>query len=87
LDRIVIPQEGRDRIPSTASPRLSLISSDEALSAETGKGTEFVAVLSNEPQGGLAMRRRGPGPELRYARQRDRQFYWRSPFGGPFSAW
>jgi len=87
LDRIVIPQEVRDRISSTASPRSSLIISDEALSTETGKGTEFVAVLSNEPQGGLAMRRHGPGPELRYVRQRDRQFYWRSPFGAPFSTW
>jgi hypothetical protein len=87
LDRIVIPQEVLDRIASTAPPRVSLIISDEALSAETGKGTEFVAVLSNEPQGGLAMRRHGPGPELRYARQRDRRFYWRSPFGALFSAW
>jgi hypothetical protein len=46
--RIVIPQEVLDRIASTASPRSSLIISDEALSAESGKGTEFVAVLSNE---------------------------------------
>ena len=87
LDRIIIPQEMLDRIASTASPRVSLIISDEALSAETGKGTEFVAVLSNEPQGGLAMRRHGPGSELRYARQRDRRFYWRSPFGALFSTW
>jgi hypothetical protein len=87
LDRIVIPQEVLDRVASTASPRSSLIISDEALSDETGKGTEFVAVLSNEPQGGLAMRRHGPGSELRHARQRDRQFYWRSPFGAPFFSW
>jgi lipoprotein-anchoring transpeptidase ErfK/SrfK len=87
LDRIVIPPEVLDRIAPTASPRSSLIISDEALSPETGKGTEFVAVLSNEPQGGLAMRRHGPGPELRYARQRYRQFYWRSPFGALFSTW
>jgi hypothetical protein len=87
LDRIVIPQEVRDRIASAASPRSSLIISDEALSAETGKGTEFVAVLGNEPQGGLAMRRHGPGPELHYTRLRDRQLYGRSPFGTPFSAW
>ena len=71
---------------STASPRSSLIISDEALSPETGKGTEFVAVLSSEPQGGLAMRRR-PATEFRYARQRERQFYWRPPFGAPFSTW
>ena len=86
LDRIVIPQEVLDRIASTASPRSSLIISDEALSPETGKGTEFVAVLSSEPQGGLAMRRRPP-TEFRYARQRERQFYGRSPFGAPFSTW
>jgi hypothetical protein len=87
LDRIVIPQDVRDRIASTVPPRSSLIISDEALSAETGKGTEFVAVLSNEPQGGIAMRRHTPAPESRYARQRDRQPYWRSPFGYPFSSW
>jgi hypothetical protein len=78
----------RDRIAATASPRSSLIISDEPLSAETGKGTEFVAVLSNEPQGGIAMRRHAPAPESRYARQRDRQFFYsRSPYGVPFSTW
>ena len=64
LDRIVIPQEVLDRIASTASPRSSLIISDEALSPETGKGTEFVAVLSSEPQGGLAMRRAHGGDRI-----------------------
>jgi hypothetical protein len=86
LDRIVIPQEVLDRIAPTA-PRSSLIISDEALSPETGKGTEFVAVLSNEPQGGLAMRRHPAAPEFRYARQRDPVSSWRSPFGTPFSSW
>jgi len=57
-----------DRILPTASPRSSL--TDEALSPETGKGTEFVAVLSDEPQGGLAMRKR-PAGEASYARRRD----------------
>ena len=63
LDRIVIPQDVLDRIAPTASPRASLIISDEALSPETGKGTEFVAVLSNEPQGGLAMRQHPASPK------------------------
>jgi hypothetical protein len=36
-----------------------VIVSDEALSEETGKGTEFVVVLSDEPQGGIKFRRRG----------------------------
>src|SRR5262249_4441092 len=70
LDRVTIPQDVLDRIAPTASARSSIIVSDEALSPETGKGTEFVAVLSNEPQGGLAMRKR-PSGETRYARQRD----------------
>ena len=98
LDRIVIPQDVLDRISPTASPRSSLIISDEALSPETGKGTEFVAVLSNEPQGGLAMRkhpasevpyarRRDMGVEFGYAPQRDRQYYGRSFFGALFSSW
>src|SRR5262249_42201496 len=38
LDRIVIPQDVLDRI--APAPRASLIVSDEALSRETGKGTE-----------------------------------------------
>jgi len=61
LDRIVIPQEASDRITGTISPRSSLIISDEPLSMETGKDTEFVVVLSGEPQGGIKSRRRGPG--------------------------
>ena len=69
LDRITIPQDVLDRIAPTASPRSAIIVSDEPLSQETGKGTEFVAVLSNEPQGGLAMRKH-PSSDSRYARQR-----------------
>lgn len=88
LDRITIPQEVLDRIAPTASPRSSLIISDEGLSSETGKGTDFVAVLSNEPQGGLAMRRHtSPGIDYGYARQRERPYYWRSPYGFPFFRW
>ena len=47
------------------SPRSSLIISDEGLSSETGNGTEFVVLLSGEPQGGIknsASRSRGHGP-------------------------
>jgi len=84
LDRIVIPQDALDRIAGMA-PRSSLIVTDEALSSETGKGTDFVVLLSGEPQGGIKTRRRGPGTDFRYAR--DRLPYWRSPFAGPFSPW
>jgi hypothetical protein len=57
LDRISIPQDVRDRIAPTASPRSSLIISDEPLHRETNYHTEFVVALHNQPQGGLAMRR------------------------------
>ena len=84
LDRIAIPQEALDRIAAIA-PRSSLIVTDEGVSPETGKGTEFVVVLSGEPQGGIKKRRRNPGNEFRYARQRGHH-YWQ-PFGSPFLNW
>jgi hypothetical protein len=99
LDRIVIPQEVLDRFAPTAAPRSSLIISDEPLSRETGKGTDFVAVLSEEPQGGLAMRKRSTPTGFRFVRQPDRQFYggssrssggWSSrgsPYGTPTYRW
>ena len=56
LDRITIPQEVLDRIAPTASPRSSIVISDEPLSRETNYRTEFVAVLNNQPQGGFVTR-------------------------------
>jgi hypothetical protein len=82
LDRIVIPQGALDRI-AAITPRSSLIVTDEALSSETGKGTDFVVLLSGEPQGGIKSRRREPAAEFSFARPRD----GRSPFGGSFSTW
>ena len=82
LERIVIPPDALDRIAGIA-PRSSLIVTDEALSSETGKGTDFVVLLSGEPQGGIKIRRRDPEAEFSYARPRD----GRSPFGGSFSTW
>jgi hypothetical protein len=57
LDRVTIPQEVLDRIAPTALPRSSIIISDEPLSSETNYRTEFVAVLSNQPQGGFITRK------------------------------
>jgi hypothetical protein len=57
LDRITIPQDVLDRIAPTAVPRSSIIVSDEPLSRETNYRTEFVAVLSNQPQGGFITRK------------------------------
>jgi hypothetical protein len=56
LDRITIPQDVLDRVAPTAAPRSSIIISDEPLSSETNYRTEFVAVLSNQPQGGFITR-------------------------------
>jgi hypothetical protein len=56
LDRITIPQDVLDRIAPTTLPRSSIVISDEPLSAETNYRTEFVAVLSNQPQGGFITR-------------------------------
>jgi L,D-transpeptidase catalytic domain len=67
LDRITIPQSVLDRIGPTALPRSSIIVSDEPLSRETNYRTEFVAVLSNQPQGGFITRK--PSPDIRVATQ------------------
>ncbi|WP_315782804.1 MULTISPECIES: L,D-transpeptidase [unclassified Bradyrhizobium] len=57
LDRITIPKDVLARIAPTAVARSSIIVSDEPLSSETNYRTEFVAVLSNQPQGGFVTRR------------------------------
>ena len=77
LDRITIPPEALDRFAAAAA-RSSLIISDEPLSGETGEGTEFVAVLSDAPQGGLAMRKH----PVREARARRREEVSTDGYGG-----
>jgi hypothetical protein len=69
LDRVTIPQEIVDRVGLTAMPRSSIIISDEPLSKETNYRTEFVAVLSNQPQGGFITRK--PTPPVLVARAGD----------------
>jgi hypothetical protein len=58
LHRVTIPQDVLDRIAPTAVPRSSIVISDEPLNRETNYRTEFVVVLNDQPQGGLAMRER-----------------------------
>jgi hypothetical protein len=64
LDRITIPQDVLDRIAPTTLPRSSIVISDEPLNRETNYRTEFVVVLSNQPQGGLAMRESPDGDRV-----------------------
>jgi hypothetical protein len=85
LDRIAIPQDTVDRISEMVSPRSSLIISDEALSSETSKDTEFVVVMSDQPQGGLKHRRPYPQIDVRY--DRPGVSYRRSPFERQYSTW
>jgi hypothetical protein len=86
LGRVAIPQDSLDLIAEKVSPRSSLIISDEALSSETGNGTEFVVPLSSEPQGGLKNRRPSSPMEVRYDRPSVR--YWRAPFAEQyFNRW
>jgi hypothetical protein len=80
LDRITIPQEILDRIAPTVVPRSSIVISDERLSKETNYRTEFVAVLSNQPQGGFITRK--PTVDTQFASGDDRRDD--GPFGGFF---
>ena len=86
LDRIVIPEDTVDRIREMVLPRSSLIISDEGPSSETGRGTEFVIIMSGEPQGGLTNRRHRPEIGVRYEPRGDR-YHWRSPPSGFYSTW
>ena len=82
LDRIAIPQDALDRISEVVLPGSSLIISDEGASIETGKDTDFVVLMSGEPQGALKARRREP-------RFRDDDFFGggggKGGGGSPFS--
>jgi hypothetical protein len=93
LDRISIPQDVLDRIAPTAAPRSSIIISDEPPNREQNYRTEFVVVLNNQPQGGLAIRK--PASDM-VARGNDWGGYgygnnygygdarqYGSPYGGP----
>jgi hypothetical protein len=76
LERITIPRETLDRISELVSPGSSLIISDEAISSETGNHTDFVVLMSGEPQGAL-IRRRHHSPDSFYRYSRPFGTFWR----------
>jgi hypothetical protein len=99
LNRLTIPQEAVRRISEVLLPGSSLIVSDEGLSSETGKDTDFVVFMSGEPQGGAANRgmavaqQDAPGDRERSHRQKRktsqsrayaRGGMWRSRAATPF---
>jgi hypothetical protein len=80
LDRIALPKDALGQIPDVVLPGSSLIISDEGPSIETGKDTDFIVVMSEEPQGALKARKREP-----LGKFGDDDFFARSPSGGiPF---
>jgi hypothetical protein len=56
LDRIEMPDEVAALLQTGAWPGSTLIVSDEPPYKETGPGTDFIVVLSTEPQGALKLR-------------------------------
>ena len=87
LDHVTIPQDIIDRIWEVVAPGSSLIVSDEELHKETGQATDFVVLISGEPQGGLENRPRPPQGRYSYDRHYDR-FPRPSPYGiAPFGWW
>ncbi|WP_162180450.1 L,D-transpeptidase family protein [Methylocapsa aurea] len=93
LDRVEIPNDIVDRISEIISPQSSLIISDEGMSAETGKDTDFVILLSGGPQGGVKMRRPDPQAHNRREDWHDRGYERSRAYapsfygGGAFDPW
>jgi L,D-transpeptidase-like protein len=85
LDRITFPEAVLDKIAPTAVPLSSIIISDEPLSSETNYRTEFVAVLSNQPQGGFITRAPSPSSTA-LARTNDDSGGFFGHFGGWFGS-
>jgi hypothetical protein len=84
LDRITIPQEVLDRIAPTAAPRSSLIISDEPPNREQNYRTEFVVVLNNQPQGGLAIRKPASDVVARGGDWGSYGYGYARQYGGPY---
>ena len=56
LDRLELPREVTEKLANSTWLGSALIVSDEAPYKETAAGTDFLVVLSNEPQGALKIR-------------------------------
>lgn len=74
LARITVTKEAQERISAAVLPGSSLIISDEGMHGETGKDTDFIVVMSGEPQGGLTSRH--------HPQHRDNNEWGESFFGG-----
>lgn len=75
LDRITLPPEIVSKVSQYVWPGSSLIVSDEELSKETGAATDFVVLISGEPQGGIKKRPKQPPNYYPYDRYYDDYYY------------
>ena len=73
LNRIELPREVSEKLASSAWLGSALIVSDEAPYKETAAGTDFIVILSGEPQGALKIRSPEGRDELRPVAQAPRQ--------------
>jgi hypothetical protein len=76
LDRISIPPDVVQKISELVLPGSSLIVSDEEASKETGQQTDFIVLISSEPQGGIKKRPREMNPYY------DDYYYGANGYGG-----
>lgn len=76
LDRITIPPEVIARFSEVAWPGSSLIISDEAMSKETNKATDFIVLVSTEPQGGIKKRPKQFFPSDNFYRDSSDDYYY-----------
>jgi hypothetical protein len=56
LDRVTLPPEMQEFVSQSAWPGSSLIISDEEAHKETDTATDFIVLISGEPQGGIIKR-------------------------------
>jgi len=76
LDRITISPDVLARVTEAAWPGSSLIISDEAASKETAKATDFIVLISTEPQGGIKKRPKQFFPSDNFYRDSSYDFYY-----------
>lgn len=74
LDRITIAPETAAKLSEYVWPGSSLIVTDEEIHKETGEATDFVVLISGEPQGGIKKRPKQP-PMYDYFYYDDDEYY------------
>ena len=79
LNRIELPREVTEKLATSAWLGSALIVSDEAPYKETAAGTDFIVVLSDEPQGALKIRSPESRPVAQASTMQQKIRAYRSP--------